>query len=351
MVTLVLGPNDNPPALGRFTSGLDRVAQHHATRLDHHLLTAEGDTIHPRQWKVGKANITYQHAKGSAQIHLKRKWVQEHHHLFDRFIFHGNSSTMLKELCKLGRGPDIEAWLHCPDVMSTWAVNFNSGVGMVKGHGGRVIAVSERLRARWDWWHRYQIGREKAGRSIVRNDLTNLSVLHDPFVDEVRFPMESACTDEVKPATLPGCVLARLAPEKQIERAFGNGLNFIVSKTARNYQPDLSQESVVLDAPYEECMAALAESAFLVSTWEDETYGINALEAAERGVPVILCESPKVNTRWGFQPHASRAFLPEWAYITCQPSADGVRTAIASMPREWMTLAFRQGLAAHMRNL
>lgn len=43
MKTLVIGPNDNPPRLGRYSSGLDRVAQEHANKPDHWLLTAEGD--------------------------------------------------------------------------------------------------------------------------------------------------------------------------------------------------------------------------------------------------------------------------------------------------------------------
>ena len=349
MKTLVIGPNDNPPLLGKYTSGLDRVAQLHAAKPDHWLLTAEGDTIHPRQVVCGRANITYPHAKGSAQVHLKRRWTAENHHRWDKFIYHGNSSTIIKELCKLGRGADIEAWTHCPDVMSTWAVNFNSGVGNVKAHGGKVIAVSHRLAAKWNWWHRYQIEREKTGRSIVRNDLLNRSILFDPFIDEVRSPLGSTCKDPVKPATLPGIVLSRMSAEKKIERAFGNGLNFVLATTSRNYKPDLSGESVVLDAPYEECMSVLAESAFLVSTWEDETYGLNALEAAERGVPSILCEDPEPNKRWGFLPHASRTFLPEWGYLTCHPSPEGVKDAISRIPKEWSTMEFRKKLAGYIR--
>lgn len=349
MKTLVIGPNDNPPVKGRYSSGLDRVAQTHAAKEDHWLLTTEGDDIHPRQVKLGKANITYAHAKGSSQLHLKRRWVQEHHHRWDRFIYHGNSSTIIKELCKLGRGQDIEAWTHCPDVMSTWAVTFNSGVGNVKAHGGKVIAVSERLRAMWDWWHRYQIERERIGRNIARSDLLNRGILFDPFIDEVRAPLSSTYRGPVLPATLPGIVLSRMSAEKKIERAFGNGLGFVLATTSRGYRPDLSGESHVLDLPYEDCMSVLAESAFLVSTWEDETYGLNALEAAERGVPVILCEDPTINKRWGFLPHASRTFLPDWGYITCHPSPEGVRDAIARIPAEWHTLEFRQRLADYTR--
>lgn len=349
MKTLVIGPNDNPPRLGHYSSGLDRVAQEHAKCPGHWLLTTEGDDIHPRQIKLGRANITFAKPKGAGEPHLRKRWTRENHEKFDKFIYHGNSSTIIKELCRLGRGADIEAWLHTPDVMSTWAVNFNSGVGLVKTCGGRVIAVSERLQKMWDWWHRYQIERERIGRCIVRPDLLNSNILHDPFVDEVRSPLQSTYRGKVLPATLPGIVLCRMAAEKKIERAFGNGLNFVLATTSRDYRPDLSGESVLLDQPYETCMEVLAESAFLVSTWEDETYGLNALEAAERGVPVILCESQKENPRWGVLPHASRTFLPEWGYLTCEPSPEGVRDAISRIPPEWHTLEFRRRLARYIR--
>jgi len=349
MRTLVIGPNDNPPLLGKYTSGLDRVAQLHAAKPDHWLMTAEGDTIHPRQVKLGIANICFPE-RGNPQVTLRKNWVKENHHRFDRFIYHGNSSTIIKALCKEGRGADIEAWLHCPDVNSVWGFNFNSGVGLVKHKGGRVIAVSERLRLIWDAWHRYQIGREQTKRVLTSPDLCNMTLLHDPFVDEVRFPLGSTCRDPVKPAALPGIVLSRMAKEKKLERALGNGLNFMLSRVSRGYVLDTTGESVVFDQPWETCMEVLAESAFLVSTWEDETYGLNALEAAERGVPVILCEGVKPIPRTTtVLPHASRSFLPDWGYITCHPSPEGVKDAISRIPKEWTTLTFRRRLARYIR--
>jgi glycosyltransferase involved in cell wall biosynthesis len=140
-----------------------------------------------------------------------------------------------------------------------------------------------------------------------------------------------------------GMVLSRLSPEKNLSSTLGLGLTFIVRLDARNYDLDLSGESCLLDAPYEDCMERLRSAAFLVSTWTDETYGLNALEAAERGVPVILCEDDK--------PHASRTFLPEWGYLTCAPTPEGVRDAISRIPWEWRTLAFRERLAAYMRTV
>jgi len=80
----------------------------------------------------------------------------------------------------------------------------------------------------------------------------------------------------------------------------------------------------------------------LISTWKDETSGINAFEAAERGVPVILCEEAR-------SPHASRDFLPPWAVISCEDNAPSLQAALSAVPAEWSTMRFRQRLATHMR--
>jgi glycosyltransferase involved in cell wall biosynthesis len=215
-------------------------------------------------------------------------------------------------------------------------------MGLAKTHGAHIVANSVRLAAAWDHWHKVTRDRFLAGTAkSSRPDLLGLHVLHDPFVDEIRPSIRSRLTTEVLPATEPGVVISRMVPVKRLDLALRLGLT-IITQHVDDWRIDLNGEDVLLNAPHAEAMARLSKAEFLLSTWPAETFGINAFEAAERGVPVILCEDEL--------PHASRSFLPDWGYITCEPSAAGVRDAISRIPKEWSTLAFRKKLAKYIRN-
>lgn len=341
--TLYIAPDLDPPVKGRFSSGAFKSI-HDQWQADEFgwLLTPEGESLGGRHLMLGKARSAFSDRRGSGQVHLKKKWVAENHVNFSNFIFRGDSSTLLKELCKNDRGADIEVQLHADYTGTQWGIGLNSGMGLAKTHGAKVVANTSRLADAWNKWHKSTRDRFLAGTAkSSRPDLLGLHVLHDPFVDFIRPSVKCTYTQAVQEAVLPGCVLARMAQVKRLDLALGLGLTYITSHVDA-FRIDLTGEEVVLNQSHAVAMEVLASSAFLVSTWGAETFGINAFEAAERGVPVILCEDG--------QPHASRSFLPEWAYITCASTPDAVKAAIAAIPSEWGTMEFRNRLSTFMRS-
>lgn len=356
MKICVIPPDQREPHPAHVTSGQERVARDQAR-----LLVQAGH--HVDYWTVQTDNdlsvLGFNHEvmpnvyprayfdtdRPPPQLAQKKAWVQQHAADYDIFLVHADSTVFLKELTREGYAHRVISFIHAPHAGTTWGDGFHSGQGRAKWDGATIVAVSQRCADHWNKWSAQMHARLKGGLKWTRPDLINLDIVHERLVTEVLCPQFSSCTDKVKPSNGRPVVLSRISKEKALHRAFGVGATFIVRSDDPEYEEsvaqDLKHEKVLRDLPHAECMKRLAEAHVLISTWTEETSGINAFEAAERGVPVILCEN--------VIPHASRDFLPEWAYITCEPTENGVRAALERLPKEWGTIEFRQRLASHMR--
>lgn len=355
MKICVLPPDKHVPLLDHISSGQERVARDQAIilaeaghKVDYWTVETNSDLsplgFNHRIIPNVKARACFEST--NAQLTPKRAWAQARALQYDMILAHVDSSSFLKELVKPGAGPRILSFIHTPQAGTFWGDGFISGQGRAKWAGATVATVSTRCQDHWNKWCASTRERLKMGTfPDHRPDLVNLETAQSPLITEVLCPQFSVLTSPVKPVTIGPLVLSRLDKAKSIHRAFNTGTTFVVRTDDLSYQTtiqdQLDQETVFLDKPHLTCMELLSAASVLISTWTEETSGINAFEAAERGVPVILCEN-------GI-PHASRDFLPDWAYRVCKPSEVGVREALANMPAEWSTLAFRKRLAAHMR--
>jgi len=353
MKICVLPPDKHAPHLRHISSGQERVARDQAI-----ILAEAGHQVD--YWTVETdsdlSSLGFNHRilpgvkarAGSTSSYLahKKAWAQEHALSYDLILSHVDSSGIVKELVRQGVGPRILSFIHTPQAGTYWGDSFNSGQGRVKWAGGTIASVSARCQKHWNKWSANTRERLRIGEfPDHRPDLVNLETVQSPLITHVLCPQFSILTSPVKHATTGPLVLSRLDSSKAIHLAFNTGVTFVVRTDDLKYQAtiqdQLDQETVYLDQPHSTCMELLSTASVLISTWTEETSGINAFEAAERGVPVILCENGT--------PHASRDFLPTWAYLTCKPSEAGVKDALSKIPAEWTTLAFRKKLAAHMR--
>lgn len=355
----VIPPDQKTAHTEHISSGQERVARDQAR-----LLARAGH--HVDYWTVNTSNnlssLGFNHRvmydvqpraffnshRPNPQTRQKKQWCKENIDNYDIFLCHTDSSTFLKEFARLGVGHRVISFIHAPFAGTMWGIGFNSGQGRAKWAGATIATVSERCRSHWNKWSRTTRQRllGPSPGKISRPDLLNSDVVHEEFVTRVLCPQFSTVTADVLPASSGPIVLSRIAPEKKIHIAFGTGSTFVCRKDNKKYfeklETKFSNESFLFDLPYSDCMEHLRTAQLLISTWKDETSGINAFEAAERGVPVILCEEAG-------SPHASRDFLPPWGFITCEDNATSLKDALNSVPKEWSTMRFRQALADHTR--
>ena len=357
---LIIPPDQKSSFINRITSGQEKVARDQAlllTQMGHTVtyLTVDGledlsilGFTHLRMNDV-KPRSFFNSNRPNPQIAPKKVWCEKIAKMdFDFIILHSDSTVFAKELCKLGLGPKIISFIHNPFAGSMYGIGFNSGQGRVKASGGMIVAVSQRCQQIWNNWHVGMRKRLLSGEmSVTRPDLINLDLFFDNFIEDVFIPQLSILDNrpiELKP-TLTGVVLARIAEEKQIHRVFGYDLSFVCSEDNETYYHKilgkLNKENVYLNHSHSDAMQILGRHEFLVSTWANETSGINAFEAAERGLPSILIVDGST--------HASEEFLPSWAYLKCNLKTQNFRDKLFSRPPEWATSEFRQRLASHMR--
>ena len=356
----IIPPDQKAAHPDHISSGQERVARDQARLLaqaghqvDYWTVNTEHD-LSPlgfthRIMEDIQPRVFFNSSRPNPQTKPKREWCRQHYTKYDIFLCHTDSSVFLKELVRLGVGHRIISFIHAPFAGTMWGIGFNSGQGRARWGGATIVAVSERCKNHWNKWSSSTKKRLESHDPgyISRPDLLNKDVVFEDFVTEVLCPQYSTTTDEVLHGSTGPLVLSRIAAEKKIHIAFGLEATFVCRSDNKKYlekiQGKLKTEIFHVDRPYSECMDYLRHSSVLLSTWTDETSGINAFEAAERGVPVILCESGA--------PHASREFLPDWAFITCEDNHAALAEALSKVPTEWKTMAFRRKLAEHMRSV
>ena len=105
------------------------------------------------------------------------------------------------------------------------------------------------------------------------------------FITEVVCPQFSVLTSPVQEAEIGPVVLSWLDPPKKIELAFGHEITFVLRSDNKDYaeklRSRLEREEHYLDLLHQTCMDVLAATGVLISTWTEESSGINAFEAAE----------------------------------------------------------------------
>jgi len=356
----IIPPDQNAAENLHISSGSERIARDQALALAQaghtvHYWTPETQgiitTFAPAQHHIMhniQPRAAFHSHRPNPQTRQKRQWCKAVLHDYDIFLCHTDSTTFLKELVKLGAGAKIISSIDCPFAGTLYGIGINSGHGRAKAAGATIITLSERNKIHWNKWSRTTRQRliGPSPGKISRPDLLNRDCVHEEFITRVLCPQFSTTVADVRPASSGPIVLSRIAPEKKIHIAFGIGATFVCRRDNKKYfesiKEKFSKETCVLDATYDDCMEHLRGAQLLISTWKDETSGINAFEAAERGVPVILCEEAG-------SPHASRDFLPPWGFITCEDNATSLKDALNSVPKEWSTMRFRQALADHTR--
>lgn len=356
MKICIIPPDKEPAYLDRITSGQERVARDNAKFLtelgynvDYLLFSGseilEGFNCREIPIKPRSLATSKNPKRPNPQTTEKRRWIEQHHDEYDLFICHADSTVMLKELVKCGRGTHIISFIHNQLAGTMWGIGFNSGQGRARHAGGKIIAVSERCKNHWNRWSSGHAARFRSGlnNNISRPDLLNSSVVFDELVSEIFCPQVATTSTNPLPGLKP-VVLARIAKDKRLDLAFALGVKFICCKDDMNYfqkvEKKLLKEEVVLDRSWEECMKELATASVLISTCPTESSPISVFEAAERGVPAILVEDR--------MPHGAREFLPDWAYVTCSDNHASLQVALASIPEEWRTMEFRNRLQQWM---
>lgn len=355
----VIPPDQKPLHPDHISSGQEKVARDQAellVQLGHQVDLWSVDTsdlltsyyFSHRLIKEVKPRSFFNSKRPNPQVSQKRAWCKQIVDDYDLFVVHTDSSVFLKELVKLGAGPRIISFIHAPFAGTMWGIGFNSGQGLVRANGGTVVAVSLRCKEIWNTWSANTKKRLEAGTmKVSRPDLLNLNLVHDKLVTHVVCPQFSKLPVDAPLAKCDGkpAVLSRIAPEKKIHLAFGNGVKFIVREDNADYyekiKDGLRQEDVRRNYSHARSLDELSQATVLLSTWTDETSGINAFEAAERGVPSILCVDSKA--------HASAEFLPPWGYMTIPCTKVAIKEALANLPENWATTEYAENLAHHMR--
>lgn len=354
MKICILPPDQKEPVLGHFTSGQERVARDQADilrRLGHDVdyWTVETKTRlgpHHKIMPNVRARSSFANPRGSGQVKAKKAWCEQWFDKYDLFLSHTDSGTVMKELTKLGVAPKIISFIHCNFAGTQWGIHFNSAHAVSRANGGKVVAVSERTKEHWNRWSRNTKGRMKQPHwKFTRPDLLHDGLVFEEYIKDVFLCQYATQTGPVNPGEYP-IVLSRIAAAKKPHIAAGLEAIFLLRSDEKKYRAEikkrLAAETVLIDLPYDECMDILSSASFLISTWTEEASSLAVFEAAERGIPSIVCER-------GLKA-GCREYLPEWAYICCTDTEKAVHEAVSKIPDEWFTMEFREKLASYMRS-
>lgn len=330
MKILVIDYNKLPQKENSFGSGVSKVAREMSqvlSRLEHDVTlfsTSDSDLIlgegyehvlsqYPSGYAASEMGITNrENSKGMLQDILQIK---------DNFDLVINHSERMNNLHKAALDWEIPYMVinhgnpigGIPDLGI--AVMFQK---LIKA-GHAVVAVSDFTRVRWNNLPYYFDGMLEIGTE-VNNDFCILQ-----YIDKL---------PEYSKSEGYGCVIGRADIYKRphvglaaMEYANVPGKAFLAYQAGMNKGEEYFSKHIAkgykdvevhLNRPYAQTMEALSKADFFISTWIEESSGITAMEAAMRGVPVILQrkywtpgkKNPKGVTAPPYH-HASEQLLPE----------------------------------------